>query len=1360
MWTSNLIFMLTWLSSIVGCKTNFLYANITGSGENVTVKATCVCDDYNDAIAWITPPQTEFLELLSANKTLRYVNFDWANKIWFVQPAYRGLFGPVLDYTWENMPIFLTRATTPGEQYEYKEIRDIQILNQLELNFSFLGKSNAHIYLCSGVLNNANSCLVFILGSGNGNRSHIKLCKYNATKTCENLIEEIIHDHFFSENNWSQITIRYLNQQLQVIVNNKRLISLNSMNWNYTIEFQKYTKVSIHSNTENALWKYHEYSYYEDRRIHLAERSSTSLMFHVKSTYLCISFFANFQKEITIQLYDHSERLIETEKYSCKHSTQWNYKTFNTPVHENHEYFIVLQSSYGDIIAIRDMVIHDDCNTMDRFNHHISSLSFSLASIKNIKCSSLRHRSKHLTIHPADNKSHCKICSAKYHNTIQNSHRIICNEQLCYCSNGYIGNYCEKQCEDGRYGCNCVCKCGECVEGLCNPVNGECNLGCKNNYIEPYCIERNLPVITGIASIQSDCVTNCTIRIYDKELKYDGAQEPQYYYTRLIHPNNTVTERQITPVKVNVINFTNLIKDTKYNYQIVLCVGEKKSTCFKQELTIFQFETTCDELHNYQIIIKNIEKETNIYVENYQPVRNCFIQNYQMLILDEAGNTVQSATHLEVNNTESSLKIFTNYTLRLIRNNKITNNIMFTTDESKPLGVNDVKITSALASAFKIVWKEPLPVQGIITQYLVEWKFCGENDCLIENEEHEMQSRNVTAAAIELNDLSPCSVYEISIYAFTKKGRSEVVKTTAYTDVINLDPYNYTVSSTATSVQISFNVDCINMKNPSLVIVNVTCKSDWCKGKVNKTSKQLTYKNDSVIVENLLPYTNYLLDIYLQFNQQISLNNFKIIGSQDFITLSSVPHKIPFADVYSLSETSLSIRWSAPYPPTGKLDTFIIQYGYNTEKETTFQNVTVLTSFCIIWPELFCLTLTDLKYNKTYTISITAQNQGIPYNASETVLSETTLVKVPQPPQHQIAFWSSTRFLQLEWKHPNKTNGPLLGFAISINGEKFFHKGLENLTYTYQTQFRCEPDNYQPTVTIQTVNSLFSSELLSDQFICPILQPSFSSLAFVKQINCHNFTVLLPTIENTETISFLYIVVLTSELDHTGDCRDSINSIHDSLISSKENQTCWIVEHYEQHEYKEIEDTELNINIPEMAEFNCTEELYEVGVLIVNELGDQISSNWYQLELIEMSSLEVTELSLVTISLLVVFSSLLVIIIIVGPMCRYTLGMSHTNNRNVVYSEIPVLLSSSHYITSEVIPPPLPMKKTKSAANINEKCSRLVALADLHEYVRDLAEGDDFIAQHKKIVKLTPVNNEYQNKLENDREFKEIYALR
>ncbi|XP_065168041.1 uncharacterized protein [Atheta coriaria] len=732
------------LSCKVQGKTQLLFANITETGKNAKVRATCVSDDYNDAITWITLTPAEFIKPVTGNESSLYIEFIWRNYGWDEEVAFNATFGPVMDYTWEIFPIVMTKSALLTQNYKFEKLADINIRNHFEINFSFLGKSSAQIYLCSNHLIKRGECIIFIVGGWNGEGSVIRRCKEGASpinsenrlKGCENVVNKIDHKPLFSIDAWSQISIRYVNQQLEIIINDERLLSYQAENEN---EFNNFTKLFIHSNTESALWKYHEYSYYEARKPFFNFINSN--WFFMDSSHLCISFFAKFTEDITLQLYDVSHELIKTEYYKSDPNTQWNYKTFDSDVYEDAEYYLRISFNPNDKIAIRNNVNHLDCNGNKTNNFHFSSLEYNFDSANNIKCSSLRHKTTQFKISlpyqstdvfTSDNQNQCNICS-EFYNTTECPYRITCNEELCYCSPGHTGKYCEENCGRGKYGCNCASECANCNSNFCNPVNGECYFGCNDlKYIGPFCNETNLLVLTGIASTHTDCITNCTITIYDKGVKYDGAREPKYYYTRLFQPNGTVTEGELTPIKVNVINFTNLTKESNYNYQIVLCSSDTRSECYINDLTTFEFETTCEELHKDQIQIHSIHKSTTINVTSYNSNTNCLLDEYYILILDEANNTVQYSKQFELSNTISSLKVFTNYTLQLTRNKTIIHDIVFTTDESVLKTVRNLTANSSSPTKLTVVWTAPIPVLGIITNYVVTWMLLDKRDCVID----------------------------------------------------------------------------------------------------------------------------------------------------------------------------------------------------------------------------------------------------------------------------------------------------------------------------------------------------------------------------------------------------------------------------------------------------------------------------------------------------------------------------------------------------------------------------------------------------------------------------------------------------
>ncbi|XP_065158762.1 uncharacterized protein [Atheta coriaria] len=478
--------------------------------------------------------------------------------------------------------------------------------------------------------------------------------------------------------------------------------------------------------------------------------------------------------------------------------------------------------------------------------------------------------------------------------------------------------------------------------------------------------------------------------------------------------------------------------------------------------------------------------------------------------------------------------------------------------------------------------------------------------------------------------------------------------------------------------------------------------------------------NDITTLDSVLPYTNYKLEVNIFGNKMDIINDYNKSWSTVWMTLSGVPNQIPFAEVYSLSETSLSLRRSPPYPPTGILDSFVIKYYYTSEEHSAPQTYINYLSPCKIWTNMYCTTLTNLIPNKNYIISIAGQNQGISEYGLETILNETTLIGVPQPPVNLVANWNESRFLELQWQHPNKTNGPLLKFEIIVNGHQYYHEVPENKTYTIKTPFKCTFETRQTTVSIQTINSKFTSALLTQQYVCPILKPSLTE-PFLRQNDNNSITISMSNIQNDEAISNLYIIFLAAnKLDDTSDCREKLGENHKSLVPIKEKQRCWIVGHYQKSEYKDIVGTDVNINLSQIPGFNCTGELCEIGILIVNELDDQISSNWY---LVKQSKLEHTEFSIMF-QFFFLLTTIIINIILILVYWRNIRPREDTNTPYLRHSNTP----------DDQL---LAMEEFNSSEDKNEKCSRLVAVHEFHEYVKSVANGYELTTEFNEIVALT-----------------------
>ncbi|XP_065158766.1 receptor-type tyrosine-protein phosphatase delta-like [Atheta coriaria] len=627
-------------------------------------------------------------------------------------------------------------------------------------------------------------------------------------------------------------------------------------------------------------------------------------------------------------------------------------------------------------------------------------------------------------------------------------------------------------------------------------------------------------------------------------------------------------------------------------------------------------------------------------------------------------------------------------------------------NELAPNKVRNLTIISSSSSKLNVVWKAPTPVLGIITNYVVTWMFFDKRGCKIANRISNIQSTY--------------STYNITVSAVTKKGQGDIENILGFTDVaetIDINTFNRRIITLETSIQIGLVVDCEHWNGPIYLNAYAICMSEWCEGQWVNITKHMQY-NDITTLDSVLPYTNYKLEVNIFRNKMDRINDYNKSWSTVWMTLSGVPNQIPFAEVYSLSETSLSLRWSPPYPPTGILDSFVIKYYYTSEEHSTPQTYINYLSPCKIWTNMYCTTLTNLIPNKNYIISIAGQNQGISEYGLETILNETTLIGVPQPPVNLVANWNESRFLELQWQHPNKTNGPLLKFEIIVNGQQYYH----------ETPFQCKLDTHQAIVSIQTVNSKFTSALLTQQYVCPILKPSLSTEPFLRQNDNNSITISMSNIHNDEAISNLYIIFLANKLDDTSDCREKLEENHKSLVPIKEKQRCWIVGHYQKSEYKDIVGTDVNINLSQIPGFNCTGELCEIGILIVNELDDQISSNWY---LAKQSKLENTEFPNMF-EFFLLLTTIIINIILILVYWRNIRPREDTNTPYLRHSNTP-----DHQL--------LPMEEFSSSEDKNEKYSRLVAVDQFYEYVKSVANGYELTTEFNEIFALTQKNDKLRH---------------
>jgi hypothetical protein len=80
----------------------------------------------------------------------------------------------------------------------------------------------------------------------------------------------------------------------------------------------------------------------------------------------------------------------------------------------------------------------------------------------------------------------------------------------------------------------------------------------------------------------------------------------------------------------------------------------------------------------------------------------------------------------------------------------------------------------------------------------------------------------------------------------------------------------------------------------------------------------------------------------------------------------SVPNAVTDLLVYTKNESSASLRWKPPYPPTGVLEKYKIEcYNAHSNRIKDFK----MTS-CKVWPDFHCATVSNLERGVIYTFKV------------------------------------------------------------------------------------------------------------------------------------------------------------------------------------------------------------------------------------------------------------------------------------------------------------------------------------------------------------------------------------------------------
>ncbi|KAG5885351.1 Receptor-type tyrosine-protein phosphatase T, partial [Gonioctena quinquepunctata] len=580
------------------------------------------------------------------------------------------------------------------------------------------------------------------------------------------------------------------------------------------------------------------------------------------------------------------------------------------------------------------------------------------------------------------------------------------NNKICQCTAGYRDKSCDKECEIGFYGHGCSKKCSTHCEVGCCPKNGNCKLGkCKYPYTGVNCDDPPEIIFKEAPTIFDVGEESCQVKVdnfeYEKPSTY---VVPEYYM--LEYAKDTIQEvddsrRSRAYQDWNIIN-----KNMKMFNTTPISLKHLEPDTYYRVRATFQEDT-------------NVNR--NSYLKSRRFRTGCTYMTEQDISSTTTNITATVTIKWPVNGCKLSrytyswngsiyaplpehtinrtwLEAYTNYTIAI--RNSLTNRTiskLFETKEGTPSKVRDIKIFS-FTDQVNLSWQEPEFKRGNIIQYRIRHQYTGSSDSSCTPSYTEPFEENYAIkTSINIRDLKAYSRYSFRIQAITKGGEGAI--------------------STFT--------------NRTLELGNLT-------------------EHEKTEIISVVPKGNNVRDQ----KQWIEA------GNKTFQTEPSAPNKISELEAYSKDLKRISLRWKAPYPPTGILENYNILYKKNNYYGSEFDK-NVKPKACKLWPDYHCASLTsDIWEGYIYEIQISAKNK-VPEEYGS--YSDSIIVKIKEEaskPPYGIRFeWTNNYDLVVFWNHPNVTNGPLTSFDILVQSTTDQKYNVENypihsqkdyyLTYNY-----------------------------------------------------------------------------------------------------------------------------------------------------------------------------------------------------------------------------------------------------------------------------------------------------------------------
>uniref|UniRef100_A0A8B9U9U1 Phosphatidylinositol phosphatase PTPRQ n=1 Tax=Anas zonorhyncha TaxID=75864 RepID=A0A8B9U9U1_9AVES len=356
----------------------------------------------------------------------------------------------------------------------------------------------------------------------------------------------------------------------------------------------------------------------------------------------------------------------------------------------------------------------------------------------------------------------------------------------------------------------------------------------------------------------------------------------------------------------------------------------------------------------------------------------------------------------------TGLKKYTNYKMRVAASTMVgesalseENDVFVRTPEDEPDSPpQNVELVNVTATEIYLRWLPPEQPNGLITHY--EVLYSDSNDLFI---------KNASSTSISLTELSPYTLYNITVRAFTRLGHGNqssfplLVRTSE--TVPDSAPESITYRNiSSVEIELSFFPPSI----PNGIIQTYTIylkRTGGTEQRVINTTHLHKVHFPSQIIKILFKDAAYPIDLSC-------LTRCCVLFSH-FIAPSSPPESL---SVKQLSGVTVKLSWKPPLEPNG----IILYYTVYVWNKISKRSVNVTET---------SLQFTDLENNSEYSAYVTASTRfGDGNIKSDTIIFRTSEGAPGDPPKNVIYRNITSTSVMLFWSPPQKPNGNILYYSV------------------------------------------------------------------------------------------------------------------------------------------------------------------------------------------------------------------------------------------------------------------------------------------------------------------------------------------